>query len=65
MHGHLLATLTSLQRLYAIDPAYPQVGEWITEVKIRLRGGDDGPTQGASARPPTPSQSGLRPYDPV
>ncbi|MBT9584409.1 hypothetical protein IV102_13790 [bacterium] len=51
VHGHLLATLTSLQRLYAIDPAYPQVGEWITEVKIRLRGGDDGPRQGASARP--------------
>lgn len=43
-----------------MDPDYPQLREWIAEVKIRLRGGDDDGPFGAAALLPRPRPPELR-----
>lgn len=49
--GKLRDTLGSLQALWRLDPDYPQVAEWIDEVKASLNGGDSEPRCGGALKP--------------
>lgn len=52
VHGKLRETLASLQQLWQMDPQYPELEEWIVEVRELLSQGDEGGAGRAALVPP-------------